>query len=53
MIPGKGTTVNVPYDNETDGEFVSTGEGSGFDQDAPAIGQAAMTLVKYSKYITL
>jgi HK97 family phage major capsid protein len=52
-IPGKGTTVNVPYDNETDGEFVSTGEGSSFDQDAPAIGQAAMTLVKYSKYITL
>jgi HK97 family phage major capsid protein len=53
MIPGKGTTVNVPYDNESDGEFVSTGEGTGFDQDAPAIGQAAMTLVKYSKYITL
>lgn len=53
MIPGKGTTVNVPYDNETDGEFVSTGEATGFDQDAPAIGQAAMTLVKYSKYITL
>lgn len=52
-IPGKGTTVNVPYDNEADGEFVSTGEGIGFDQDAPAIGQGAMTLVKYSKYITL
>jgi HK97 family phage major capsid protein len=53
MIPGKGTTVNVPYDNEADGEFVSTGEASGFDLDAPAIGQAAMTLVKYSKYINL
>jgi HK97 family phage major capsid protein len=53
QIPGKGTTVNVPYDNESDGEFISTGETSGFDQDAPAIGQAAMTLVKYSKYITL
>jgi HK97 family phage major capsid protein len=52
-IPGKGTTVNVPYDNEADGEFVSTSEGSAFDQDAPALGQAAMTLVKYSKYITL
>lgn len=52
-IPGKGTTVNIPYDNETDGEFVSTSEGSSFDQDAPALGQAAMTLVKYSKYITL
>jgi len=52
-IPGIGTTVNVPYDNETDGEFVSTSEAGSFDQDAPAIGQAAMTLVKYSKYITL
>jgi HK97 family phage major capsid protein len=52
-IPGRGTTVNVPYDNETDGEFVVAGETSSFDQDAPAIGQAAMTLVKYTKYITL
>jgi HK97 family phage major capsid protein len=52
-IPGKGTTVNVPYDNEADGEFIATNEGAGFDLDAPAIGQAAMTLVKYSKYIPL
>jgi HK97 family phage major capsid protein len=52
-IPGKGTTVNVPYDNEADGEFVDTSEGASFDQDAPAIGQAQMTLVKKSKYITL
>jgi len=52
-IPGIGTTVNVPYDNETDGEFISTSEAGTFDQDAPAIGQAAMTLVKYTKYITL
>ena len=52
-IPGIGTTVNVPYDNETDGEFVSTAEAAAFDQDAPALGQASMTLVKYSKYITL
>lgn len=52
-IPGKGTTVNVPYDNETDGEFVQTNEAGAFDLDAPAIGQAAMTLVKYSKYLKL
>jgi len=52
-IPGRGTTVNVPYDNETDGEFVATNEAAAFDQDAPALGQAQMTLVKYSKYITL
>lgn len=52
-IPGKGTTVNVPYDNEADGEFVATAEAGSFDQDAPALAQAAMTLAKYSKYITL
>jgi len=53
LIPGKGTTVNVPLDGEADGEFVSTGEGTAFDRDAPNIGQAAMTLNKYSKKIEL
>jgi HK97 family phage major capsid protein len=53
MIPGKGTTVDVPYDNEGDGEFISTNESGQFDKDAPAIGQAAMTLVKYSKYLMI
>jgi HK97 family phage major capsid protein len=52
-IPGVGTTVDVPYDNEADGEFVSTAEATTFDQDAPALAKASMTLVKYSKYITL
>jgi HK97 family phage major capsid protein len=52
-IPGNGTTVDVPYDNETDGEFVSTAEAAGFDQDAPALAKRSMTLVKYSKKITL
>jgi HK97 family phage major capsid protein len=52
-IPGKGTTVNVPTDNEADGEFVSTGETVAYDLDAPAVAQAAMTLVKYSKKILL
>jgi HK97 family phage major capsid protein len=52
-IPGKGTTVNVPYDNEADGEFVATNEGAASDQDAPALGQGQMTLVRYSKHITL
>lgn len=52
-IPGVGTTVNVPYDNETDGEFVATNEAAAYDLDAPALGQAAMTLVNYSKYIKL
>jgi HK97 family phage major capsid protein len=53
LIPGKGTTVDVPYDNEADGEFVSTAETAAFDQDAPAVAKAQMTLVKYTKKITL
>lgn len=52
-IPGKGTTVNVPIDNEDDGEFVSTAESNAYDRDAPAIGQVAMTLVKYTKKVDL
>jgi HK97 family phage major capsid protein len=53
QIPGRGTTVNVPIDNEADGEFVSTAEANTFDLDAPAIDQVAMTLVKYTKNIKL
>jgi HK97 family phage major capsid protein len=52
-IPGVGTTVNVPVDNEADGEFVSTNEVAAFDRDAPAVDKVAMTLVKYSKKIEL
>lgn len=52
-IPGQGTTVNVPVDNEADGEFVSTNEATEFDLDAPATAQVAMTLVKYSKQIKI
>ncbi len=53
-IPGIGTTVNVPVDNEADdGEFVSTAESSSFDRDAPAISKIPMTLVKYTKRVEL
>jgi HK97 family phage major capsid protein len=53
-IPGQGTTVNVPIDNEGDtGVFVSTAESGSFDRDAPAVGQVAMTLVKYTKKVDL
>lgn len=52
-IPGVGTTVNVPIDNEADGEFVSTNEASAFDRDAPALDKVQMTLVKYTKKIEL
>ena len=52
-IPGKGTTVNVPWDNEADGEFVSTAESADYDKDSPAIGLHAMTLGKYTKNVFL
>lgn len=52
-IPGIGTTTNVPIDNGTANVFVSTNEAANFDRDAPAIGQAAFTLVKYTKKIQL
>lgn len=52
-IPGKGLTVNVPIDNEADGEFVSTAEATDFDLDAPALDTKAMTLGKYTKTIIL
>lgn len=52
-IPGKGTTVNVPVDNEPDGEFVVTTESAGFDRDAPATDQIVMTLLMYTKKIDL
>ena len=52
-IPGKGTTVDVPVDNGTTNEFVSTGEGVAFDRDAPALGKKSLTLVKYTKKLQL
>lgn len=54
MIPGQGTTVNVPTDNEADdGAFVSTDESGDFDRDAPAMSKVPMTLVKYTKKVDL
>ena len=53
MIPGQGTTVGVPFDNEDDGEFVSTAESNAYDRDAPALGKKTMTLAKYTKKVDL
>lgn len=53
LIPGVGTTVNVPLDAEDDGEFVETAEAANSDLDAPAMGQKAFTLKVYSKYLDL
>jgi len=52
-IPGQGTSVNVPVDDEDDGEFVATTESAGFDRDAPALSQKTMTLVLYTKKVDL
>jgi HK97 family phage major capsid protein len=52
-IPGIGTTVNVPYDAGMANVFVNTAEATAFDRDAPALGQHALTLQKYTKKIVL
>lgn len=52
-VPGKGTTVNYPIDNEADVLFASEAESADIDQDAPAVTEKAFTLVKYAKYVTL
>ena len=49
-VPGVGTTVDVPYDNEADGEFVATTEAQSFDLDSPALDKKSLTLALYSKY---
>ena len=53
QIPGKGLTVNVPIEGAKDGAFVATTEGNTTDRDSPVLGQAVMTLVKYTKRIEL
>jgi len=52
-VPGKGTTVNYPIDNEADVIFLTEAESATIDQDAPALSEKAFTLAKYAKYITL
>lgn len=52
-IPGVGLTVNVPIDDEADGEFITKAEATAYDRDAPALGTVAMTLVKYTKSVEI
>lgn len=52
-VPGKGTTVNYPIDNEADVLFLTEAESADIDQDAPAVTEKAFTLAKYAKYLTL
>ncbi len=56
---GVGTTMNVPIDDEADGEFITKAEMGDdnstnvFDRDAPALGTVALTLVKYTKKVEI
>lgn len=52
-VPGKGTTVNYPIDNEADTLFLTEAESAAIDPDGPAVTEKAFTLVKYAKYISL
>lgn len=52
-ITGRGTTIRVPLDNEADGEFVTVGEATEFDLDAPALSYVDLTKVKYTKQLKL
>lgn len=52
-VPGKGTTVNYPIDNEADVLFLTETESADIDQDAPAVTEKAFTLAKYAKFVTL
>ena len=50
---GNATALDVPVDNEADGEFVNTNEAAAFDLDAPAVAKVTLTLVKKSKEIRI
>lgn len=50
---GRGTSINVPIDDEADGEFVETNEASDFDLDAPALNRVTLTKLLYSKQIQM
>lgn len=51
-VPGLGTTVNVPTGGAVN-PFVATNEAGQQDRDAPAFGQGAMTLAKFTKKLEL
>lgn len=53
QIPGLGTTVNVPVESGSANVMVSTTEAAAADRDSPALGQKAMSLVKYTKQIEI
>jgi HK97 family phage major capsid protein len=57
-IPGKGTTVNFPYENADPNAFATTSEQSdahdqNYERDTPVFGEKAFTLVKKTKKLEL
>jgi len=52
-IPGQGTTVDVPIDDNTSEEFIQTAEAAQNDRDTPTVSNVAMTLDKYTKRVPL
>lgn len=58
VVPGKGTTVNYPYENADPSEFATTAEQNdahenNYERDAPTLGSKAFTLVKKTKKLEL
>jgi HK97 family phage major capsid protein len=59
LFGGVGTTMNVPIDDEADGEFVTKSEMGDdnatnvYDRDAPAVGTVALTYVKKTKKVEI
>lgn len=53
MIPGRGTTVNVPVEAGASSVWAATSEGSAVDTTAPELGRKPMTLAKYTKPVAL
>lgn len=57
-VPGKGTTVDFPYENADPNEFASTSEqndahGNNYQRDAAVMGKKSFTLAKKTKKLEL
>jgi len=52
-IPGQGTTVDVPVDDNSSEDFVQTNEAAQNDRDTPTLSNVSMTLDKYTKRVPL
>lgn len=58
LVPGKGTTVNFPYENADPVVLAATSEqsdahGNNYERDTPVLGNKAFTLAKKTKKVEL